>query len=173
VFIVSESVNPQQPNPEYQGSAPGGPAPYGQPDPNQKPKRTKKSILFSILGILVIVAVGIVVRIVLSHNSLESQIQKSVDKTKKEMNLPKQVDSVTTLNDIKAKKKSADFLYEISSNVDPADVNQSALGKQVKKEACTDKGAKDILDKGGKINYIYSTSGGKKAFNIVVKKSDC
>jgi hypothetical protein len=43
----------------------------------------------------------------------------------------------------------------------------------VKKEACTDKGAKDILDKGGKINYIYSTSAGKKAFNIVVKKSDC
>lgn len=150
--------------------------PEGQPTPTPvqqqlKKRRTIISIASTVFGLVVFALVYWGLHAIFDGPSKQDQIEKAVSQLMP--SLPKQVDNVTTLTDVKAEPSTIHYIYSISASVDPASITKSELSKAVLPNVCSIKDTKDILDADVTIKYSYSFVNSPTKIDLSFTKADC
>ncbi len=167
---------PGQPDPAQQqpGQPYPGAAPYAPPPKGKRSRAAAVGITIASVVVAAVVAFGVRYAITSAlEPSAEDQVQQGVAELKKNSELPKQIDSVTTLTDIQARGKDIRYVYEISDSVDPATLDARTLRQSVVSSACTMPATKKLLDDGIGMRYHYTFAGDGKTLDLAVGKSDC
>ncbi|MGL3200723.1 MULTISPECIES: hypothetical protein [Curtobacterium] len=170
---------PQQPCQPYPGQPyPGQPypgaAPYAPPPKAGRSRAAAIGITIASVVVAAVVAFGVRYAITSAMQpSAEDQVQQGVTELKKDYELPKQIDSVTTLTDIEARGKAIRYDYTISASVDSSSVQQSTLRQSVVSNACTTSATKKLLDDGIGMQYHYVFASDQKTLDLAISKADC
>ena len=172
---------PEQPQPGQQYPAqpqPGQPypgaAPYAPPPKAERSRAAAIGITIASVVVAAVVAFGVRYAITSAMQpSAEEQVQQGVTELKKDYDLPKQIDSVTTLTDIEARGKAIRYDYTISESVDSSAVQRSTLRQSVVSNACTTSATKKLLDDGIAMQYHYVFASDQKTLDLAISKADC
>ncbi|WP_439690746.1 hypothetical protein ACRQ4C_07955 [Curtobacterium sp. SP.BCp] len=163
-----------QPGPPYPGQPYPGAAPYAPPPKAGRSRAAAIGITIASVVVAAVVAFGVRYAITSAMQpSAEEQVQQGVTELKKDYDLPKQIDSVTTLTDIEARGKAIRYDYTISESVDSSSVQQSTLRQSVVSNACTTSATKKLLDDGIGMQYHYVFASDQKTLDLAISKADC
>jgi hypothetical protein len=170
---------PQQPVGQQYPQPPAGQpyqAPAGAPyTPPPKASRSKR-VLISVLGVVVAVVVAFLVRQGLNAafgDSTEEKVSKAVEQIREQSDLPKQVDSVTTWTAIEAEGAAIHYDYTVSTEVDPASINEGVIRDAVGPNLCSNSETKKLLDEDVDMRYTYAFEGSSKTIDTTFTKADC
>lgn len=161
---------------QYQGQQFAG-AQYGSPvGPSQGQSRGRR-VLITVVGIVVAIAVAGLVRwgftAAFGGNAKQDMIASSVAEIRKQSDLPKQVDSVTTWTAVTAEDDAIHYAYRVSSGVDPAAVSKSSVKRSIVPTLCSTDSTRKILDDDIAMRYTYTFDGSSKTMDLTVTKADC
>ncbi len=173
---AGQPQQPGQPYPgqPYAGQPYPGAAPYAPPPKAGRSRAAAIGITIASVVVAAVVAFGVRYAITSAMQpSAEDQVQQGVTELKKDYELPKQIDSVTTLTDIEARGKAIRYDYTISASVDSSSVQQSTLRQSVVSNACTTSATKKLLDDGIGMQYHYVFASDQKTLDLAISKADC
>lgn len=162
---------PYVPGQDQQAGAPEG-ASAGQ----ELKKKGKRPLWATVISVLVIAVVVVGVRLgsqLLFHPSKEKQVEKSVEKTKEEIDFPMEVDEVTTWEDITAKGDTAELQYSVH-DVDASGITAEQLKQNIAPNMCKDKDIKALLDEGVTAHLVYTLKeNDDKVLDFDITQGDC
>lgn len=174
------SNQPQQPGPFQQtpptpyvpGQDPGQQPEQGAPADQEPKKKGKRPLWATVLSVLIIAVVVVGVRLgtqLLFHPSTEKQVEK----TKEEIDFPKEVDQVTTWDDITAKGDTAELQYTVH-DVDASALTAEQLKQNIAPTMCKDDDIKSLLDEGATAHLVYTLKDNdNKVLDFNITKGDC
>lgn len=109
----------------------------------------------------------------LSFSERERITELGVSELKQQMDLPKRMDEVTVLRDVKAESVSIHYFYDVDKSVSASQVNRSTLRSTVAKQVCANSQSRRLLDEGIRMRYSYTIEGKVDAVNFSIEDSDC
>ncbi len=172
-----QPTNPIAPAPPVMNSAPQ----FQQPIQPQTKKSPIKKWLITISSIIGLVIIGTIFRYIgnqvgsnlaTSTSSNADYIKKVVATAKSSSTLPMKVDSLTTLQDIKATDKAVVYTY-LLVDVDPSKLSSSALRTSILNNVCKNADTKAILDRGILLDYDYKVQDYTETYYISISEADC
>ena len=104
--------------------------------------------------------------------SNKEYIENAVATAKASTTLPTKVDSVTTLQDIKASDEAILYTY-LLNDVDPAEFDSDKLRASILSGVCKNVDTKAMLDRGILMKYDYEVQNYTETYSITVSKNDC
>ncbi|ARC57058.1 hypothetical protein AS850_08220 [Frondihabitans sp. 762G35] len=140
-------------------------------------KNHTRRVALVVAGVLVAALAGGLIRWGLTSafggDSKQEAIAKSVSEIKKQSDLPKQLDQVTTWTDVAAETGAIHYTYRVSSDVDPSSLTEAALRKTVLPTLCSTAETRRILDDDIAMRYTYAFDGSDDTVDISFTKAEC
>ena len=136
----------------------------------------RKRVLTIVIGIVVAVVVAVGARFAFfssgSANENQANIEKAVSQVKQQIQLPKKIDEITTLEDVTAEQSTINYHYSIDG-VSPSELPQSKLRESVRPSLCAQHSLADILDQGVHVKYSYVFKNAPDTYQLDFGKGDC
>ena len=137
--------------------------------------QNRKNITGIIVGVVAFIVAAVAVWLIfgaLTHKSNEQTVKDAVSQAKAQLNPPRQVDQVTTLDDVTAEKDAIRYHYTVAG-ADTSKLTQQSLEDTVRPKLCAEKNMKSVLDRGVHVQYAYVIKETGKNYLLDFTKGDC
>lgn len=145
-----------------------------------EPKKTNKSMLVSIISVIVfILAIGVGKYLTqetfspsTSNTSKVDLINQAVSEVKSQMTIPSKLDEVTTLTNVTAEPGAIRYHYTLTG-ADTSNLSNSYLKNYLSQSICTNSDTKNLLNEDINMEYSYIVSETGQNYFIIFNKADC